>query len=265
MPTAISTLSCIKVLVLSPEKLLLPRCPTRLPRGSHLSRQLADERLKFPTDHIVPLWPGLNTMLSARGPVIRLISSPTRVDHRAVVPPSVESALPENVRESNPDPTGERERCDGGGDQRRERVLLLLVVHGGQGAPLLHAHGERVQPVERGGGELPALGGRDLGVSDRASSDKRGYCCADGGGGGGRRHCGGRRGRWRGQAGGGGGCCAGDWSTSTSEDSTLDRALCRTLATSAGSVAYAGGKEAAPVASVRLELLVSILHNKIPR
>ena len=41
--------------------------------------------------------------------------------------------------------------------------LLLLVVHGGEGAPLLHAHGERVQPVERGGGELPALGGRDLG------------------------------------------------------------------------------------------------------
>jgi len=218
-------------------------------------------------------------MLSARGPVIRLISSPTRVHHRAVVPPSVESALPENVRESNPDPTGERERRDGGGDQRRERVLvqqlvenrklktenlLLLVVHGGQGAPLLHAHGERVQPVERGGGELPALGGRYLGVSNRASSDKRGYCCADGRGGGGRRHCGGRRGRCRGQAGGGGGCRAGDWSTSTSEDSTLDRALCRTLATSAGSVAYAGGKEATPVASVRLELLVSILHNKIP-
>ena len=41
--------------------------------------------------------------------------------------------------------------------------LLLLVVHGGQGAPLLHAHCERVQPVERGGGELPALGGRYLG------------------------------------------------------------------------------------------------------
>jgi len=89
---------------------------------------LADERLKFPTDHIVPLWPGLNAMLSARGPVIRLISSPTRVDHRAVVPPSVESALPENVRESNPDATGERERRDGGGDQRRERVLLQLLL-----------------------------------------------------------------------------------------------------------------------------------------
>ena len=70
----------------------------------------------------------------------------------------------------------------------------------------------------------------NLGVSDRASSDKRGYCCADGRGGSGWRHCGGRRGRCRGQAGGGGGCRAGDWSTSTSEDSTLDRALCRTCA-----------------------------------
>ena len=84
-------------------------------------------------------------MLSAGGPVIRLISSPTRVHHlqpvhqvllkpllfsfyRAVVPPSVESALPENVRESNPDTTGERERCDGGGDQHREGVLLQLLL-----------------------------------------------------------------------------------------------------------------------------------------
>ena len=70
--------------------------------------------------------------------------------YRAVVPPSIKSALPEDIRKSNPDPASEWEGGDGGGDEGGEGVLLLLAVHGGQGPTLLHAVGQRVQPVKGG-------------------------------------------------------------------------------------------------------------------
>ena len=77
--------------------------------------------------------------------------------YRAVIPPSVKSAFPEDIRESDPDSTGEWQGGDGGGDEVSEGVLLLLVVHGGQGASLLHAVGQCIQPVQGDGGQLPAL------------------------------------------------------------------------------------------------------------
>lgn len=71
--------------------------------------------------------------------------------YRAVIPPSVKGALPEDIRESDPDSTSEWQGGDGGGDEGREGVLLLLVVHGGQGSPLLHAVGQCIQPIKGGG------------------------------------------------------------------------------------------------------------------
>ena len=167
--------------------------------------------------------PGLDTMLGARGSVVWLVELPPRENHRAVVPPSIESALPEDIREPDPDSTSEWQGGDGGGDEGGEGVLLLLVVHGGQGPPLLHAVRQRVQPVKGGGGQLPTLVAGDLRVADGASSDDwsnscgGGYWCHRGGGGGG--------GWSRSQARGRGGGSAGDWSTSAPKDSTLDGAL----------------------------------------
>ena len=147
--------------------------------------------------------------------------------YRAVIPPSVKGALPEDIRESDPDSTSEWQGGDGGGDEGREGVLLLLVVHGGQGSPLLHAVGQCIQPIKGGGGQLPALAAGDLRVANRASSDNRGESCGGRGGDGGwccrGGGCGG--GCSRSQASGGGGSSAGDWSTSASKSSTLDRAL----------------------------------------
>ena len=144
--------------------------------------------------------------------------------YRAVVPPSIESALPEDIRKSNPDSASAWERGDGGGDEGGEGVLLLLAVHGGQGPTLLHAARQRVQPVKGGGGQLPALAGGHLGVADGASSDQGGNSC---GGCGGRDRChrGGRGRCSRRQTSGWGGSSAGDWSTSASKDSALDCAL----------------------------------------
>jgi len=213
--------------ILSPEKLLTPRSSARLSRSCHLCSQLADERLQLSTNHIIPLRPGLNTMLGTGGSIVWLVHLPPRENYRAVIPPSVKSAFPENIRESDPDSTSEWQGGDRGGDEAGESVLLLLVVHGGQGASLLHAVGQCIQPVKGGGGQLPALAVGDLGVAAGTSSDNRGQSCGGRGGGDGWCHrgggCGGRCSRS--EASGGGGSSAGDWSTSASKGSTLDRAL----------------------------------------
>jgi len=132
---------------LSPEELLASWTSAGLSGSRHLCGKLTYERLQLSTDHIIPLRPSLYTMLGTRGSIVWLVELPARVNHRAVVPPSIKSALPEDIRESNPDPASAWERGDGGGDEGGEGVLLLLAVHGGQAPTLLHAVGQRIQPV----------------------------------------------------------------------------------------------------------------------